>query len=98
MEYRRRAAIINFILKFYFYVKEWEGFLLTYCLLVVQFRFDVMLSSNLGNDSSDVGHIQCSRGPHLARRPRVPHPCFSRTWSKQYGLPIVHVNQTLCIV
>ena len=34
-----------------------------------------MLYSNLGNKNSDAGHIKCSRGPHLARVPQVPHPC-----------------------
>jgi len=37
-------------------------------------RFDLMLYSKLGNENSYAGHIKCSRGPHLARRPQVPHP------------------------
>ena len=43
-------------------------------LLIVELRFDAMLCSNLGNESSDVDHIKCSREPHLARGPQVPHP------------------------
>ena len=63
--------LINFILKFYLYlpkesnVKERERLLLTYCLLVMEFRFDAMLCSNLGNKNSDAGHIKCSRGPQI---------------------------------
>ena len=29
----------------------------------------------LGDEDSDVGHIKCSLGPHLAHGPQVPHPC-----------------------
>jgi len=33
----------------------------------------------LGNAKFDEGHIKCSRGPHLARWPQVPHPCLKQT-------------------
>jgi len=32
-------------------------------------RFDAILYFKLGNESSDAGHINCSRGP------QVPYPC-----------------------
>jgi len=31
------------------------------------FRFGAMLCANLGEENSDAGHIECSRGP------QVPH-------------------------
>jgi len=49
--------------------------LLSICLLVMDFRFDAMLCSNLGNENADAGHIKCSRAPHLAREAQFPHPC-----------------------
>jgi len=42
--------------------------LLSMCLLVMEFRFDAMLCSNLGNEHFDVGHIECSRGPQAPHR------------------------------
>jgi len=50
---------------------------------VMELRFDAMLCSNLDKEISNAGHIKCSREPHLARRPQVPHPCsrrFSERW------------------
>jgi len=41
-------------------------------LLIVELHFDTMLCSNVGNESSDAGHIKCSRWL------QVPHP-----WLKQ---------------
>jgi len=41
--------------------------LLSKYLLTTELRFDAMCS-NLGNESSDAGHMKCSRGP------QVPHP------------------------
>jgi len=41
----------------------------------VSFWRDVLWYSNLGNENFYVGQIKCSRGPHLARGPQVPHPC-----------------------
>jgi len=41
----------------------------------MELSFDATLYSNLGNENSDVGHIKCSCGPHLARRSQVSHPC-----------------------
>jgi len=38
-------------------------------LLIMEFRFDSILCSELGKENSDAGHIKCSRGP------QVPHPC-----------------------
>jgi len=35
----------------------------------MELRFSAILCSELGNESSDVGHIKCSRGP------QVPRPC-----------------------
>jgi len=46
---------------------------LSTCLLDMEFHFDAMLCSNLGNESYTAGHIKCSRGPHLACGPQVPH-------------------------
>jgi len=45
----------------------------------MEFRFDAILCSNLGNEKSYAGHIQCSRGPHLARMQYAPHPCIKGT-------------------
>jgi len=42
----------------------------------MEFRFDAMLCSNLGNENSDVGHSNCSRGRHFARGLQVPHPRY----------------------
>jgi len=42
----------------------------------MEFRFDTILCSNLGNETFDAGHIKCSRGPHLARR--FPAPDLKR--------------------
>jgi len=62
---------MKFILKFYLYLpndykvkklSRSERLLLTnfsLFLLVMEFRFVVMLCSNLGNENSDVGHIKC---------------------------------------
>ena len=50
-----------------------SGFLSKY-LFIMELHFDVILSSELGNENSDVGHIKCSCGPHLAHQPQVPHP------------------------
>jgi len=44
----------------------------------MEFRFDGMLFSNVGNENSDVGHISCSCGSHLTRETQVPHPWFQR--------------------
>jgi len=35
----------------------------------MELRFDAILYSKLGNETSDAGHIKFSRGP------QVPHPC-----------------------
>ena len=59
------------------YVKERVRLLLTFCLLVTEFRFDAILCSKLGNENSDAGHIKCSRGP------QVPHPWTGATKSQQ---------------
>jgi len=40
----------------------------------MELRFDTMLHSGLGNESSDAGHIKCSRGLHLAHGPPVTTP------------------------
>jgi len=42
----------------------------------MELRFEAMLYSNLDNENSDADHIKCSRGPHLARGPRVPYTCL----------------------
>ena len=34
-----------------------------------------MVCSILGIEIFDAGHIKCSRGPHLARRPQVIQTC-----------------------
>jgi len=60
------------------------GFLLhaTLCtyLVIMELRFDVILYSEWGDENSDAGHIKCSRGPHLARGPQVPHPWRRWLW------------------
>jgi len=40
--------------------------LLSKCLLIMEFRFNAMLCSMLGNENSDAVHIKCSRGPHVS--------------------------------
>jgi len=35
----------------------------------MEFRFDVMLCSNVGNVNSEMGHIKCPRWPHLDSMP-----------------------------
>jgi len=39
-------------------------------------RFDSMLCSNLSNQNSDTGHINCSRGPYLALEPIVRYRVY----------------------
>jgi len=39
----------------------------------MEFHFDAILFSNLGNEYSNAGHVKCSHGPHLAHGPHVPH-------------------------
>ena len=46
--------------------------------MIMELRFNAMLYSNSGNENSDAGHIRCSRGPHLAHGPQVPHPSSRR--------------------
>jgi len=41
-------------------------------MLVMEFPFDAMLCSTLGNENSDAGYIKFSDGPHLARTFPVP--------------------------
>jgi len=48
-------------------------------LLIMELRLDAILYSKMDNENSDAGHVKCSRGPHLARWPQVPHPC-SKVW------------------
>jgi len=43
-------------------------------MTIMELRFNAMLYSSLRKDNSDLGHISCSRGPH------VPHPCSKRNW------------------
>jgi len=89
VEYRWRAAKIDFIIRFYLYlrkkrrenyVKERESSLdlPSTCLLVVVFRFDATLCSNLGNENSNESQIKFSRGPHLTYGQQIPHPCVER--------------------
>jgi len=57
--------------------------LLSKYLFITELRFDTMLYSNLGNKNSDTGHINCSRGPQLAREPQAPTlalPYLRRKW------------------
>jgi len=42
-------------------------------LLIMEFSFDAILYSKLGNENSDAGHTKCPR------RLQVPHPCF-KVW------------------
>ena len=84
VHYRWRAAkSINFILKFYHYLtmrKSELSWLTIWYLLIMEFRFDAILYSNLGNKNYAAGHIKCSRWPHLARGLQVPHPCYLPLW------------------
>jgi len=57
------------------YVNDRETLLLSYCLLVVEFRFDAMLCYSVGNENAGAGRINYSHAPHLAREPQVHHPC-----------------------
>jgi len=60
----------------------------------MELRFGVILYSKLGNENSDPCHIYCSRGPHLARGPQVPHPCFNlnNTSTRHNQLPSIIWN------
>ena len=40
--------------------------LLSKHLLTMEFRFDAILYSNMGNENYDAGRIKCSRGPQVA--------------------------------
>jgi len=40
----------------------------------MEFRFDAMLCSNLGNENFEAGHVKFSRGPHWALGLQVLHP------------------------
>jgi len=46
--------------------------------LVTELYFDAILYSKFNTENSDVGHIKCSCGPHLACRLQVPQSCFKR--------------------
>jgi len=81
-----RKKLINFIWKFHIYLpkaskrrqtrgRETSLDSLSTCLHVMEFRFDAMLCSNLSNKNSDVGHVQCSRGP------QIPQP-----WSRKLAI------------
>jgi len=43
----------------------------------MEFRFDMILYSKLGNGTFDEGCIKCSSGPHLVYGPQVPHLWYS---------------------
>jgi len=45
-------------------------------MLIMEFRFDAILYSNMGNENSDTGHIKCSRGP------QVPQPWSQVQWAE----------------
>jgi len=82
-------TISNIILKFYLHLPEanmerkpcerTRDALLDLPSVCLSWSFvvDVMLCSNVGNAIFDKGYIKCSRGPHLARMPQVPHPWFT---------------------
>ena len=44
----------------------------------MEFRFDAMLHSKLGNENSDTDHIKCSPEPQVVHGPQVVHPCNHR--------------------
>jgi len=44
----------------------------------MEFCFDTMVHSDLGNNNSDWGHIKCLWGLHLACRLQVPYPWSER--------------------
>jgi len=91
--------LTSFILKFYLYLpkenkecKPCHGTmessfdLLSTCPLIMEFRFDAVLSSSLENENSNEGHIKCSRVP------QVPHPYSipaSKRFSNNFFLEIV---------
>ena len=60
--------------------------LLSKYLLIIEFRFDAMLYSTLGNKIFDAGHIKRSRGPYLAQVPQVPIPGLDRPSSCSFVL------------
>jgi len=43
----------------------------------MEFRFDAMLCSHLGNGNSGAGHVKCSCGP------LVPHRCYTGFVARQ---------------
>jgi len=108
VEYRWRASkIVDFILKFYpYFPKEnkkgelWEGTretwldLLSKHTLVTEFHFDATLYSIFCNENSDADHVECSRGPHLVRRPQVHRPWFTHTETRAYTQPqFAHISK-----
>jgi len=54
--------------------------LLSEYLFIMELRIGAMLYSNVGNETTDAGHIKCSRGP------QVPHPVltFTLTLTKNF--------------
>jgi len=67
----------------YFWMRSYTIFVRTTSLFLSNCEEKWLLSTyyrstcNLGNTKPDAGHIRCSRGPHLTRRPQVPHPCLT---------------------
>ena len=66
MKFRWRNTKINIILKYYLCLcqraRENSFDYLCKYLLVMEFRFDAIVCSNLGNETFGCGHIKCSRG------------------------------------
>jgi len=42
----------------------------------MELHLDAMLYSDVGNEKFHAGHIKCSHGQNLARRPQVPTPAL----------------------
>jgi len=73
--------LLNFTIKLYLYLpkenrerKLSQGArdaylnLLSMCLVVIEFCFDAMFSSTVGNENSDMDHIKRSRGSNAGHR------------------------------
>jgi len=86
--------LTHFIIKFYFCLpkknkerKSGPGMetsfdLLSMCLFILEFSFDTMLRSILGNKNSNAGDIKCSHRLHLACGSQVPHSCYTQSNSR----------------
>jgi len=54
------------------------------CQLVMEFHFDVMSCSKLGNENSDATYIKCSPWPQIPYPWSVPYMCILTKGSAIY--------------